>query len=351
MTGFAGWSGHSRLPPVSDGFVMARSPPPRISLPRRTAFCATNMRHSCFGARTLAFRLFIAGVLSGLTLTASAVAADSVPDFTGPWGRNTFNFESPDSGAGPIANLRRVGADAARSLAGGDPVPLVGDYNDPILKPGAAAVVKKNGEYSISGHDFPNPSNQCGADAPPFLFTSQQGMELLQGKNEIVILYVQDQQVRHVRLNAQHPRPLTPTPMGDSVGHYEGDTLVVDTVGIKLEPYTVVDRYGTPQSDAMHMVERYQLIGAEEAQAALDKHAKITGITGPMQIDTKYDKALRIEVTIDDSKTYTAPWKGNLTYRRVIRPYSEGYCAENNVDMFHRGDYDDLPTAKTTDFQ
>ena len=43
------------------------------------------------------------------------------------WARNSFNFEAPPSGPGPIANLRRVGADASRPILGGDPVPLVGD--------------------------------------------------------------------------------------------------------------------------------------------------------------------------------------------------------------------------------
>ena len=298
----------------------------------------------------ISFPRLIAGLLCGLVLTTPALGAAALPDFTGPWGRNTFNFEMPDVGPGPIANLRRVGADAGRSLAGGDPVPLVGDYNNPILRPEAAEVVKKNGEYSESGHDFPNPSNQCGAYAPPYLFTNQQGMDILETKDEIVILYTQDHTVRHVRLNANHPSKLAPTAMGDSVGHYEGDTLVVDTIGIKVEPYTVVDRFGTPQSEAMHLVERYRLIDAAEAQAALDRHTKTTGLTGPLTIDPTYPKGLRIELKIEDPKTYTAPWSANVTYRRVIRPYVEANCAENNVDKLHHGDIKYLPTANIADF-
>jgi hypothetical protein len=273
-----------------------------------------------------------------------------VPDFTGPWGRNLFNFEPPDAGPGPIVNLRRLGADAGRSVVDGDPIPLVGDYKNPILKPEAAAVVKKNGEYSESGHDVPDPSNQCGTYSPPFLFAMQQGMQMIQRKDDIVILYTQNSQVRRVRLNASHPRNLKPSPTGDSIGHYEGDTLVVDTVGIKLAPYTVVDRFGTPQSEAMHVVERYRLIDAKDAQDALDRHASVVGLTGPMVPDPHYDKALRVELRVEDPKVFTAPWTANVTYRRVIRGYNEGACAENNVDRFRMGDLKFVPTAKTPDF-
>ena len=280
----------------------------------------------------------------------TAAAADTVPDFSGPWGRNMFNFEPPDTGPGPIVNLRRLGADAGRSAADGDPIPLVGDYNNPILKPEAAAVVKKNGEYSESGHDVPDPSNQCGAYAPPFLFAIQQGMQMIQRKDDIVVLYTQNAQVRRIRLNSSHPRNLKPTPSGDSIGHYEGETLVVDTIGIKLEPYTVVDRFGTPQSEAMHVVERYRLIDAKDAQAALDRQVKTVGETAPIVPDRNYDKGLRVELTVEDPKVFTTPWKANVTYRRVIRGYNEGACAENNVDRFHLGDLKHVPTANTPDF-
>src|SRR5262249_48367087 len=143
-----------------------------------------------------------------VALTSPAVAAaeqPTVPDFTGPWGRNMFNFETPDTGPGPIINFRRMGVNAGRPVVDGDPIPLIGDYNNPILKPEAAAAVKKSGEHSDAGHDIPDPSNQCGPYSPPFLFQMQQGMLMLQRKDDIVILYTQNQQVRHVRLNSSHP--------------------------------------------------------------------------------------------------------------------------------------------------
>ena len=299
----------------------------------------------------MALRFF---VLPAAALLCCALAtssnADSAPDFSGPWGRNMFNFEPPDTGPGPIVNLRRLGSLAGFTVVDGDPIPLVGDYNNPILKPGAAAVVKRNGQYSESGHDVPDPSNQCGAWAPPYLFAVQQGMQFIQRKDDIVILYTQNAQVRHVRLNSQHPAGLQPTSLGDSVGHYEGEALVIDTVGIKLEPYTVVDRFGTPQSEAMHVVERYRVIGAREAQAVLDRQASVVGTTGPLAADPKSDKALRLELKIEDPNVFTTSWNANVTYRRVLRGFNEGACAENNTDVFHLGDLGFVPKADKPDF-
>jgi hypothetical protein len=300
--------------------------------------------------RKVTTQILLAAAVLALTLPAQgAQEKTAIPDFSGAWGRNMFNLEPPDSGPGPIVNLMRLGADAGRSAVDGDPIPLVGDYKNPILKPEAAARVKRNGEYSQSGHDVPDPSNQCGTYAPPFLFAMQQGMQMIQRKDDIVILYTQNAQVRRVRLNATHPRNLKPTPTGDSVGHYEGDTLVIDTVGVKLEPYTVVDRFGTPQSEAMHVVERYRLIDAKEAQAALDRHVKTAGTTGPMVADPNSDKGLRIELLIDDPNIFTAPWRAKVSYLRVIRGFNEGACAENNVDVFHLGDTH-IPMAEKPDF-
>jgi len=62
---------------------------------------------------------------------------------------------------------------------------------------------------------------------------------------------------------------VTPSWYGDSVGHYEGDTLVIDTVGVKIGPFAMVDMYGTPHSPALHVVERYRLIDYAEAKEAM----------------------------------------------------------------------------------
>ena len=57
-----------------------------------------------------------------------------------------------------------------------------------------------------------------------------------------------------------------------------------------------------------------------------------------------------LELNVEDPGIFTAPWSANVTYRRVMPGFNEGACAENNVDMFHSGDLDRMPTARTPDF-
>jgi hypothetical protein len=301
----------------------------------------------------VAGRNFVALVATAIAIPVFAGAAAPTPDLSGKWARNSFNFETPASGQGPITNLRRVGADASTYIMGGDPIPLVGDYKNPLLTPRAAEGVRRMGELSASGHDIPDPNNQCADFSPPFMLQMQQRLEMLQLKNEIVFIYSGDDQVRHVRLNETHPKKVTPSPMGHSVAHYEGDTLVIDTIGIKLMPYTVVDRFGTPQSEAMHVVERYRLINADEARAAQERHEQTAGRTGGREGNWPFDpdekRGLQIQVTVDDPNIYTRPWSGNLTYRRTVLPWEERACAENNSDVLHQG-FEHVPTAERPDF-
>ena len=167
------------------------------------------------------------------------------------------------------------------------------------------------------------------------------------------MVYNQDDQVRHVRLNGQHPAKVTPTAMGDSVGHYEGDTLVIDTVGIEVGPVSMIDRYGTPHSEALHVVERYRLIDYETAKQAAERHMKEdgpAGVNGNVAVDPDYKgKGLQLQLTVEDPKMFTTPWSANVTYRRIKGPWMEQICAEN-VFEFYSGKYTAIPTASKPDF-
>src|SRR6516165_9695292 len=66
--------------------------------------------------------------------------------------------------------------------------------------------------------------------------------------------------------NDAHSEYPAPTWQGESVGHYEGDTLVIDTIGQKVGPLSMVDMYGTPFSAALHDIERYRLIDGATAR-------------------------------------------------------------------------------------
>ena len=298
-------------------------------------------------------RLLNARILLGGAALASAFAfpassqTPAAPDFSGTWGRNAFDQEAPPSGPGPLVNLKRGGNGAS------DPDQLVGDYNNPILKPQAAERVRQYGEISKKGLDYPDPSNQCAPYQPPFTFAMELGLQMLQTPSEIVMLYPQDDQVRRVRVNGVHPPNVAPSAMGDSIGHYEGDTLVVDTIGVKVRNTTVADRYGTPQTEAIHIVERYRLISVEEAKAAQARHEKIAGrVGGPpgaMPIDPSFDKGLQLRFTVEDPNVFTTPWSGQATYTHTRVPWQEQVCAENFFE-YYSGKPTAIPSAETPDF-
>jgi len=279
-------------------------------------------------------------------------SALSTPDFSGLWARISMDPELMPTGPKPLVNLRRP-MDDPHVNGGGDPLPLVGDYNNPILKPAAAEAVRKAGLLSEGGKINPDPSNQCRPYSPPYGFTIQLGVQFVQQKDQIVILYPQDDQVRHVRLNAEHPKKLVPSWMGDSVGHYEGDTLVIDTVGLKVGKVTVSDRYSTPQSEAMHVVERYRFIDVEAAKERMTFHERRVGRgpgapgTGPY--DPNVNRALQLTYTVEDPIFLTMPYSAQITYRRTVVPWAEQVCAENIVEYWP-GMNIGVPKAANPDF-
>src|SRR6266446_2254197 len=110
----------------------------------------------------------------------------------------------------------------------------------------------------------------AGADAVHLVI--QFGMQIIQQKDEVLLLYPSDHQVRRVRMNVPHSERPTPSWQGESVGRYEGGTLVVDTIGQKAGPLSMVDRFGTPFSSALRVIERYRLIGGEMARDLQLKH-------------------------------------------------------------------------------
>ena len=290
--------------------------------------------------------------------------AATIPDFSGIWGNPyLYGIEPPASGPGPVVNKarRRQTLDAdGRPFATAADAPLVslairlvGDYTNPILNPAAAAVVKKYADMSLSGQGFPSPRNQCWPQGVPFIFTNDAVLLLQQG-DRITMLYDEDHEVRRVRMNAQHPAKLTPSWYGDSVGHYEGDTLVIDTVGFKLGPFSAVDQYGTPFTEALHVVERYRLIDYDAAREAWVRGGKENvrggGIGETWAPDPNYKgKALQLHFTVEDKGAFTTPWTATKTYRRVSRGWPENVCAENPHKYGTEKDAA-VPTADKPDF-
>jgi hypothetical protein len=274
---------------------------------------------------------------------STARTASSIPDFSGIWAHPYLTgFEPPASGPGPVLNR-------SRSRSGtGNFGQLVGDYTNPILKPEAAEIVKKHGEISLSGKGYPTPSNQCWPGGVPYVFWDFL-VQIFQRPDHILMIYRQGNELRHVRLNEPHPAQVTPSWYGDSVGHYEGDTLVIDTVGIKIGPFAMVDMYGTPHSPALHVVERYRLIDYEAAKPALERNEKENGRGVYSQFDPNYrGKVLQLHFTVEDEAVFTTPWTATITYRPALGEWTDLICAEN-VQWFS-GTNAAVPTADRPDF-
>jgi hypothetical protein len=315
--------------------------------------------------RTWIFAMASAALLASPALAQEASRGTaSLPDFSGAWGNPyLYGIEPPLTGPGPVVNKSRqpqvIDADGRRLPAANAPRVssarrLVGDYTNPILNPAAAEVVKKHADMSLAGVGYPSPRNQCWPEGVPFIFTNA-AVLLLQQPDKITMLYDENHEVRRVRMNEPHPAQVTPSWYGDSVGHYEGDTLVIDTVGFRVGPFSAVDQYGTPFSQALHVVERYRLIDDEAARAAWERSGKENsrnglGIGEQWAPDPTYrGKALQLQFTVEDRDVFTTSWSATKTYRRPFREWPEQVCAENPHKYGTEKDAA-VPTADKPDF-
>ena len=274
----------------------------------------------------------------------------AIPDFSGIWAHLTWpDVEPPPAGPGPVRNMsHRNGVSNIYQL--------VGDYTNPILKPEAAQVVKRAGEVALGGVTYPTPSNQCWPGGVPFIFWNI-GIQMLQQPDKVTILYSNDHEVRHVRMNQPHPARVTPSWYGDSVGHYEGDTLVIDTVGVKIGPFAMVDMYGTPHSPALHVVERYRLLDYEAAKDEEERgergNFRLPGSDPGFAPDPGYKgKGLQLQFTVEDEGIFTMPWSAGIIYQRPLSPlgqWPESVCADNPHEYYAGKDFA-VPTADKLEF-
>jgi len=239
----------------------------------------------------------------GVTAAAMAAAAftafgaepkpKAAPDLSGLWEGPGFDLAPPEKGGpGPVTNISK------------DIQKPEGDYRNPILQPWAAAIVRKWGEETRAGHAPPHAHALCYPTSVPGVMTLHNAYQFLQKPDKVTIIIANQAQVRHIYLNVPHSDPVVPSWNGESVGHYEGDTLVVDTVGIKASDVVPIDRFGTPHTDRLHIVERFRKVG---------------------------EKQLRIDYHVEDPGAFTMPWDAVAMFH-PFREWDEETCSENNVD-------------------
>jgi hypothetical protein len=173
----------------------------------------------------------------------------------------------------------------------------------PPLRPEAAQVYAKRKQAKASGKNAGDPVEECLPHGVPRLLSATRPLQILQKPKQITVLYEANHQARLFYLDEPLPAPESAPDVtydGYSVARWVGNALVVDTIA--MNDKTWLDDVGLPHSEALRLVERYELIGPEH---------------------------LRVNVTVTDPETFTAPWQMQLTFKR--RPdlrLHENPCAE-----------------------
>jgi hypothetical protein len=275
-----------------------------------------------------------AGALLGLAGTGAALwplqAAEpaKVPNFATNdslgWTATDDDFLPPPSGPGPVlSDPKYPYVSFYKFPRNPKPSYRVADLTNPILQPWTREALRKANEKSLSGAAVTIPKERCvPAGVPAFLLYPSTPVYFLQTPKKVTLIWAQDHQVRHIYLDQKHSENVKPSWFGESVGHYEGDTLVVDTIGLDIRSY--VDNYLTPHSPALHVVERFRI--ADDG------------------------KTMDVNIRVEDPVAFTTPWTAVQRYRRTeTSPLTEFVCAENNGDHFNHG-IDPIPQDDTPDF-
>jgi hypothetical protein len=272
---------------------------------------------------THASRFLAGGALTFVcaALTAAAAAQQPLPP----------NFSSSQVGWVPIGGdfiqvpgaPRLVGNDATHPYVpngtGSQPTYRVADLNNPNLKPWVKERMKRDNDEVLAGKIGYTPRSSCRpSGVPAFLsFSRFDPVYFVQTPKEVLMIFSGDQQVRHVYLDMPHSEDPKPSWYGESVGHYEGDTLVIDTIGQNTK--TFIDNYRTPHSEKLHVTERWKVIDG--------------------------GNALEANIRVEDPDAFNEPWLAIQRFRRIDQPMREEVCAENNLQFEYH-----IPVADKPDF-
>jgi hypothetical protein len=277
-----------------------------------------------FGARALA--LMGAAIFAAAAFAAGAAteSGTSLPDFSSnqtAWqGGNGVNFTAVPGSPPPITNdpAHPHIANGEATRRGVQPSYRIADLTHPNLKPWAKEVMKKDNDEVLAGKIGFTPGSSCKPAGIPAYMLDGGPYFFLQTPEKISIIHQGDADVRRIYLNVPHSANPKPSWYGESVGHYEGDTLVVDTIGLNDKSF--VDHFRTPHTEKLHVIERWKMIEG--------------------------GKTMVVHITIEDQETFNQPWQALLRYERVKATLPEVICSENNVHLFDYG----MPVANKPDF-
>jgi hypothetical protein len=267
--------------------------------------------------------LFLAG-FAPVSAHAQGAAKSTIPDLSSNdagWVSIGTNWVALPGSPPP------VGDDPAHPYipnnTGKQPTFRVADTSIPNLTQLAKDELKKSNDEVLHGKAMYARESRCWATGvPTYLLNPAQPTFFLQAPDKVTMIWQMDHQVRRVFLNVPHSESPKPSWYGESVGYYEGDTLVVDTIGQHTR--TFVDNYRTPHSEKLHVVERYRLVDD--------------------------GKILQAEVTIEDPEVFIKPLHVVHRWRRVQGPMRESTCAEGEMSNPFKQDVEPLPMAERPDF-
>ena len=266
------------------------------------------MRNRLLGMIVIVIVSAAVGAVIGVTVTRSmarrasgpARTSDGKPNFSGIWQANNeahWDLQAHEARAGAVTQpgiypyeFARVPAAPVLALGAAAGVPgsvgvVVGDGEIPY-KPEAAAIKKENGANWIDR----DPELKCYLPGIPRAMYMPYPFQITQSTNKIQMAFTFTNAARTIHLDKVEGPP-DDTFMGNSVGHWEGDTLVVDVTGFNGKNW--FDRAGNFHSASLHLIERFTPINPD---------------------------AIRYEATIEDPETFTRPWRIEMPlYRRQER--------------------------------
>ena len=267
----------------------------------------------------------MAGLLVGAASTAQAqVATKAPPDFSaGNAGWVTIGTDWIALPGSPPPVTFDPAHPYVGNNTGKQPTFRVADIDNPNLTQFAKDALRKANDEVLRGKAMYARESRCWATGvPAFLLNPGGPTYWVQTPDRITMIWQMDHQVRHVYLNVPHSANPKPSWYGESVGHYDGDVLVVDTIGQNTQ--TFIDNYRTPHSEQLHVVERYHLVQG--------------------------GKTLQAEVTIEDPAVFIKPLQVVHRWRRMEGTIVESTCAEGEMANPFKQDVEPIPTASKSDF-
>ncbi len=291
------------------------------------------------------------GVFAAVALMSGSALAQVVPPNFAPnpsvgWYNYGRQYMPPASGPGPVqqdAERPYVTNDEFR-VSGRQPTEQLADLNNPILQPWAREVIRKRNDLVLAGKPANPPHASCWpVGVPGFLLRPMtQAMYFIQTPKEVVMILSSKQEIRHIYLTDKHSANVKPSWYGESIGHYEGDTLVVDTVGI--DERTWIDGFGTPHTKELHVVERFRLIeggNVLEAVVHVEDPGAFTTPWSGIQRFRQYEAAVRKMTQVQGIAQLASAAEG---------PLQELICAENPSSFFESQDSKPIPQDNVPDF-